>query len=551
MFRFTVPTPNGVKNISVEPGSSVIIVGANGSGKSRLAVQIENNNALKAHRISAHRMLVLNTDIPKVSEELAKEVLLIGANISRQNFGKDYDLSNRDNQNFNQIRYNSRWKQKTNAPLDDFTSLLQFLFAEHANIAVKIMDGIQEGKPTGNTKTKINTLKSIWQNLLPSRTLRITADDILVKIPETDIEYKASELSEGERAIFYLIGQTLVAEPETLLIFDEPELHIHRSIMSSLWDELEAARPDCGFIFITHDLEFAASRAATKYVIREYNGSCWNIEEVPEETGFDEETTTFILGSRRPILFVEGTRDSLDLPIYRGCYPEWTIIPKGSCSEVKHSVVTLNGNAAFTRIMAQGIADADSYTAAEIANLQQSGIKILPVSEIENLFLLPSVGRAILETDAHNEDEIKSRLERLKNAIFEKITSHGEIERATIRHVRRRIDRELKILSFEDSTNIECLYTQYKTKTSNLDVNKIAENYAKSLNEAIDQNDICKVLLLYDNKGLLSDAASILKSQKLSVFKEWIVRVITSNKFPKINSALNSALPILKISPNN
>ena len=74
-------------------------------------------------------------------------------------------------------------------------------------------------------------------------------------------------MSDGERAIFYLIGQTLLADENILLIIDEPELHVHRSIMSKLWDELEAIRADCALVFITHDLEFAASRAAQKFVI--------------------------------------------------------------------------------------------------------------------------------------------------------------------------------------------------------------------------------------------------------------------------------------------
>jgi len=124
-------------------------------------------------------------------------------------------------------------------------------------------------------------------------------------------------MSDGERAIFYMIGQTLAAADSSLLVFDEPELHVHPSIMAKLWDELEAARQDCAFVFITHDLEFAASRVAQKYVIRDYEPSPrWTIEAVPENTGFDEEITTLILGSRRPILFVEGGENSLDLAIY-------------------------------------------------------------------------------------------------------------------------------------------------------------------------------------------------------------------------------------------
>src|SRR5262249_26324017 len=157
--------------------------------------------------------------------------------------------------------------------------------------------------------------------------------------------YKGTEMSDGERAIFYMIGQALNAADNSLLIIDEPELHVHRSIMSKLWDRLEASRPDCGFLFVTHDLEFAAQRVAQKFVVKSYDARpVWDIESVPTDTGFSEELTTLILGSRRPILFVEGTDTSLDSAFYRCCYPDWTVISRESREVVIHSVSSMRAN---------------------------------------------------------------------------------------------------------------------------------------------------------------------------------------------------------------
>ena len=77
-FPFSIPTDQGETNFELTPGSSIIFVGANGSGKTRLAVHIEQALGLKAHRISSHRALALNPDVAKISEEKALKGLRTG-----------------------------------------------------------------------------------------------------------------------------------------------------------------------------------------------------------------------------------------------------------------------------------------------------------------------------------------------------------------------------------------------------------------------------------------------------------------------------------------
>ena len=252
-------------------------------------------------------------------------------------------------------------------------------------------------------------------------------------------------MSDGERSIFYLIGQTLLAPPDTLIIFDEPELHIRRSIMSRLWDELEAARPDCAIVFISHDLDFAASREGQKYVLRDFDPEQgWTLEKVPEDTGFSEEITTLILGSRTPILFVEGKGGSLDKSIYRACYPAWTVIPRGSCEEVIHAVVTLRANATLTRVTCSGIVDADAYGEEEVVFLKGKGIEILPVSEIENIFLLPEVATAIAIAEGFEGEELTVKIKPLREELKDLASNEGNQADIVARYCRRRIDRNLE-----------------------------------------------------------------------------------------------------------
>ena len=168
-------------------------------------------------------------------------------------------------------------------------------------------------------------------------------------------------------------------------------------------------------MFITHSLDFAAARPGDKYVVREYQPSpAWIIDPVPHDTGFSEEFTTLILGSRRPVLFVEGTASSLDRSIYGVCYPDHLVVPRESCDAVIHAVASMRGNPSLTRVTCHGMVDGDHRSPDEIAYLRGRGVMVLPVTELENVFLLPDVSRAIAAHEAHEGHGLEVRLNNLR-----------------------------------------------------------------------------------------------------------------------------------------
>jgi energy-coupling factor transporter ATP-binding protein EcfA2 len=528
-FSFSVPTPSGPLDFQVEPGTSLLFVGANGGGKTRLAVRIEADLRDRAHRISAHRALSLNPLVPKISERVA----LLGL---RTGFANEAAaMSHRDGQ---------RWRNNAAVSLlDDYDFLIQALFAEQANTSLDTHKNARSGNSQPASPTKFERLVEIWNRILPHRNLEITGDDIRASVTGSDVKYRAADMSDGERAILYLIGQTLVAAPDSLIIFDEPELHIHRSIMSRLWDELEAARPDCGMVFISHDLEFVASREGQKYVLRDYSpANGWTIEAVPDSTGFTEEITTLILGSRKPVLFVEGGGESLDQAIYRACYPNWTIIPRGSCEEVVHAVVTMRANAALTRVTCAGIVDADAYDATDIQILESKGIAVLPVSEIENLFLLPSVVGAIAAAEGYQGADLDAKLAPIFEELLALAADPNNQLPIVMRYCRRRIDRTLKKIDLSEAADVAALASEYINKTSALDVTALAKMATDSIGKAIADKNISELLKWYDNKGILGVACKA-KGTTKTQFEQWIVRALRNNTALTVSDAVRAVLP--------
>lgn len=527
-INFSVPTLGGPREFDVEVGTALYFVGANGGGKTRLAVLIEEQLGERVHRISAHRALALNPSVAKISEESARRGLKFG-------YAKDSaSLSHRSGQ---------RWKEKASVSLlNDYDFLVQTLFAEQSNTALTTHKNVRAGSDTPAKETMFERLNGIWQRILPHRSLDISGDDIKV-IAHDGQPYPAADMSDGERAAFYLIGQTLAAEPDTLIIFDEPELHLHRAIMSRLWDELEAVRPDCAFVVISHDLEFVAARSGQKFVLKDYKPPNWTIEDVPSHSGFPEELTTLILGSRKPLLFVEGADSSLDIAIFRACYPDWTVVPRGSCEQVIHSVVTMRANEILTRVTCAGIVDADDYTSDEIAYFSSKRIEVLPVSEIENLFMLPNVIEAIAVIEGHSGKELESVRDKILEEMFLHATDMKNQRDSVLRYARRRIDRTLKKIDLSHADDVHALSAAYITSTNSLDVSLLAAVARDAISDAITRRDAVALLRWYDNKGLLSIACKA-KGCSQKSFEQWVVRSLRLRSSHQLSDALSLHLPV-------
>lgn len=389
---------------------------------------------------------------------------------------------------------------------------------------------------------QIDKLKKIWESVLPHRGLTILSGNINTRTADGQ-EYNASEMSDGERVVFYLIAQALLAKPNSLLIFDEPELHINKSILAKLWDEIESARPDCAFLYITHDVDFASSRhAATKFALRSYRKTPreeWDIEAIPDDSHLPSDVIALIIGSRRPILFVEGNGGSLDSSIFRRVYKDFTVIPVGSCEHVIHTVASFAARPQLHRIGCAGIIDADGRTSEEKETLEKSGIYCLPVSEVENLLLLPNVFLEVAKALKFSDSESQKRLEALQAYVFDQAKKN--IDDTCLRHTRRRIDRTIKAIGLT-SKDIQSLESELASRIEAIDVNSIFSAGIDAITTAIKSQNYEAVLLHYDNKGLLAEMAKQLDYNQKAL-EEFIGRALRSEESKSLHSAIFEYVP--------
>src|SRR5690606_17458501 len=149
----------------------------------------------------------------------------------------------------------------------------------------------------------IDTMINLWNDIMPQRIIKFEDGKVTAaKIGEQ--EYHGKQMSDGERVALYLIGQCLCAPENSIIIIDEPEIHLHKSLMARLWDKIEEVCPTKLLVYITHDLDFASSRKeANKLWIKNYNGNAsWLWDVVPEVDEIPENLTIEIIGNRKNII---------------------------------------------------------------------------------------------------------------------------------------------------------------------------------------------------------------------------------------------------------
>lgn len=513
---------SSVEIITLEPGEAVVFIGANGSGKTRLGVAFEEQLGSSARRIPAQRRLFMQPNVAIQSLDWARDGLWNGHSTQRR-----------------QGRYQG-------APaihqVDDFDFLLQALYAERNNIALNYYEAsIGAVKPV----SVLDQLKLLWEELLPTKELALGSSSIKVRRREiagqpVNDYYNCTDMSDGERGIFYMLGQSLMAPSNCLMIIDEPENHVHKSILAKLWSVIERSRPDCSYVYITHDQMFAVEHVkGRRFYIKSYIPHQWDIEEIPSEIELPHALIAELVGSRKPILFVEGERGSLDTTIYSSVYSDRTIMPAGNCDSVIHAVTTLKSNLNLHWLTPVGIVDGDHRDNQSITSLQNLDVYVLPVAEVENVLLLPSVFTELAA--AFNCPDVPSVLADMKTVILTEATTH--LHAICYRYTLRTLDARLKRVEIIGPKDIMSLKTNFSAEVASIDPAVLYADFETKLQTYIAAKDVESVLRLFDMKGLGAKAASKLGIKHDQFLPK--IRVILEDKQrgEKLHNALKGVLP--------
>ena len=293
-------------------------------------------------------------------------------------------------------------------------------------------------------------------NLLISSGLAVTIEDaageeILARHQNANEPYSIAQMSDGERNAVILAANVLTVEANTVLLIDEPERHLHRSIIEPFLSALFAKRSDCPFVVSTHDTALPmANPEASVLVLRSCQwtgerGSAWDATFLEGGSPLPEDLKRAILGSRRRILFVEGRPWSLDIQLYDKLFPDISVVPVASCDDVVKSVAGMRNAESLHDVAAFGLIDRDNREEDDVKKPAQDGIYALNICTVESLYYCSDAIRAVahLQASALGEDA-DHMVSAAKDAGLSALRQSDVAERMAARRCERRVRDQLQ-----------------------------------------------------------------------------------------------------------
>ena len=483
--------------------STTVIIGANGSGKTSLINELRKNNS----KINSNEMYVLP----------AQKLLCFATHIQDRNVvDEDSYITEFNNINLKYETIDLYLNQIDANFSNTFTKLITLLVKDIIAVATDNFRGKNE-----SSLSLWQKLEKIWNKIKPEIKFDIDTKNTVVKVEKNGSKYSINGLSDGERCILFYIGNVLLAPENSYIIVDEPETFLNAAVYNELWDLLISERPDCQFIFASHNMDFVQSRTNATYIWCKNFESPYDLDyQVLEESQeIPLPLLTEVSGAKKPILFCEGTKNSLDYQIYSKLFSEFCFVkPVQGHKQVIQYTKAYNNLQYLYGNRAYGIIDYDWMEEARIEKYKKKNIFVLPFNEIEMLLIDEEIVDSVLSDD---EEDKKQKINKLRDTVIGLcITNKDKIIRIALK---KKLDEFMEghLIETREPTEDEAR-TFLENLSEKFDITVTLENITKIVEDSIASSDFSTILKICNLKNEIigskeiKEIVSNLKEKSLS-----------------------------------
>lgn len=478
--QLRVPTSNEVRLIDLENGDVLFLVGINGSGKSSLLHSMYVLNQQRSRRIAGHRQAWFSGNMASVSAQVRKSEMRYYRESETDTRARSAEVYNLDRAGvalFDLLRAeNGRGRLITQLLEDGQEQQAAQLLAKQSPLAV------------------INGLLQAAHTRLQ---LEIDPGEAFMARKAGGDPYPINLLSDGERNILLIAIEVLTAPGDTVIFIDEPERHLHRSVISPLLSQLFAERPDCVFVVATHDPYLAAENVrAKKLLVRGYSSTgrtaeSWDVDILADGESIDEQLLVDLMGARRVVLVVEGVERSLDKALYGILFPMATVVARRACRDVEQAVAALSGVSEHHWVTAYGVVDRDGRSDEDVQRLKEGNVYAIDSYSVESLYYHPEVQARVAERVL---PVIGGDLRKALEAAMFKMLSMVKQRKRHL--VERAVEKRVRMQIFEQLPTLETIRNGRPVSIVS-DVEAVFAQEATRLDQLIDTEDLSGIVRSY------------------------------------------------------
>ena len=487
--------------------STTVIIGANGAGKTSLINELRKNNS----KINSNEMYVLP----------AQKLLYFVSNIHDRN-GITRERYIQDLKEVD-LKYETIDLYPTKIENDfsnTFTKLITLLVKDYTDIVTR-----RSRKEKNLPITLLDRVEQIWNQIFPEITFNPESNHRVVKVEKNGSKYSINGLSDGERCILFYIGNVLLAPENSYIIVDEPETFLNAAVYNELWDLLISERPDCQFIFSSHNIDFVQSRTNATYIWCKKFEAPYDLdyEQLEKSQELPLSLLTEVSGTRKPILFCEGTKTSIDFKIYSKLFSKFCFVKpvQGHKQVIQHTkayndLQYVHGNTAY------GIIDNDWMDESSIQVYKEQNIFVLPFNEVEMILVDEAVVKSCLPFD--DDKEKQQKFENLQQSIIE--SCKEKKDKIISLALKKRLDEFMESHLIEKSEpNEHDAHVFLDSLSSKFDVDSTFNKINSIVVESLASSDFSRILKICNLKNEIIDYRG--NTQITSKFKEKALSRIT------------------------
>ena len=522
-----------------------VVLGANGTGKSKLLNELKE----QAHSI-------FNRAPNKIIYVEGGRAITINGSLqlNRNNFQQYQTPATATSTRVGKL------KSTISSRIQDGLILLDVRGQE---LKSKHSDQVHEWAATGSTgdcpsrpAPPIEDLIRLFQEIFPKISLVFNeSNKTLTCSKDGSAPYDLSELSDGEKQVIAILSDiALLAEEESVIIVDEPELNLNPSLAIKLWHTIEQELSEAIFIYASHSVSFAQRENVSKIIA--LSSESEHILEINELHEIPKAELSQLLGaipailSNSRILVTEGEESSFDSILYRWLLGtnDIEILPEGSCDNVQ-AIVSRSGvwEKIATTLKISGVIDRDYKSQETITSIGLNGVLVLDLHEAESYLCIPNL--VVKVTEKLSLVDSIPTVNEIESIIFQKLEENSLIIAAQ-RVIKKSnatlaVSVERKILNcISNLEDLEAAFREEATEQTNFALRAIGPDAVAaalkeeiaSIEQVLSDRDVVKALSLCPGKPLLAEIVKLTGAKSFLDLLRAATTHITIEEMPEINA---------------